>query len=446
MKAGLDILAEAVRESGLIEPATHGVALLSGGADSACLAAAMCALLEGPERVRGLHVNYGLRADSDEDEAACAALCNLLGIQLSVERVSLPEGNVQAAAREARYAEAERLRAATRGDWIATGHTRTDLAETLIYRLAVSPGRRPLLGLPARRGRVVRPLLGLTRPETREIARSSELPFRDDPSNVDPRFGRVRIREQVLPVLRELNPAAEEHIAATWAELAEEAEAVEAIAARELEAAGVGPGVLAVQAEMLAELHPALRRLALRRLAERAAGSDVALSRERAAEIWRLAGETEGGEVQLGNGVSAICEAGTVRFSVGAEDAPEPVVLRVPGSCRFGRWDVQAEILPSPVRPIGPEVAVLDAEAAGGKLEVRAWAEGDRMRPLGLDGTKSLQNLFTDRRVPRSLRRTLPVVTSGERIAWVAGVAVSEEFRFSPASAEVAVLSARLEA
>jgi tRNA(Ile)-lysidine synthase len=68
------------------------------------------------------------------------------------------------------------------------------------------------------------------------------------------------------------------------------------------------------------------------------------------------------------------------------------------------------------------------------------------MRPLGLDGTKSLQDLFTDRRVPRSLRRTLPVVTSGERIAWVAGVAVSEEFRFSRASAEVAVLSARLEA
>jgi tRNA(Ile)-lysidine synthase len=135
-----------------------------------------------------------------------------------------------------------------------------------------------------------------------------------------------------------------------------------------------------------------------------------------------------------------------VRFSVGAEAAPEPVVLRVPGSCRFGRWDVQAEILPAPVRPIGPEVAVLDAEAAGGELEVRAWAEGDRMRPLGLDGTKSLQDLFTDRRVPRSLRRTLPVVTSGERIAWVAGVAVSEEFRFSRASAEVAVLSARLEA
>ena len=89
-EAGLDKLAQAIRGSGLIEPPTHGVALLSGGADSACLAAGLCASLDGPERVRGLHVNYGLRPDSDEDEAACAALCNLLGIQLSVERVSLP--------------------------------------------------------------------------------------------------------------------------------------------------------------------------------------------------------------------------------------------------------------------------------------------------------------------------------------------------------------------
>jgi tRNA(Ile)-lysidine synthase len=72
---------------------------------------------------------------------------------------------------------------------------------------------------------------------------------------------------------------------------------------------------------------------------------------------------------------------------------------------------------------------------------VRSWREGDRMRPLGLGGTKSLQDLFTDRKVPRSLRRTLPVVTSEDRIAWIAGVAVSEEFAARPGSTS-AVLSA----
>ena len=109
--------------------------------------------------------------------------------------------------------------------WIATGHTRTDLAETFIYRLATSPGRRALLGMPARRGAVIRPLLALGRDDARRLATEAGLPFRDDPSNLDPRFARARIRHEVLPVLRELNPAAEDSIAATRAELAEEGEA-----------------------------------------------------------------------------------------------------------------------------------------------------------------------------------------------------------------------------
>jgi tRNA(Ile)-lysidine synthase len=99
------------------------------------------------------------------------------------------------------------------------------------------------------------------------------------------------------------------------------------------------------------------------------------------------------------------------------------------------------------MRTHGPEVegadrAVLDPEALTRKLVVRAWRDGDRMKPLGLGGTKSLQDLFTDQKVPRSLRHTLPVVTSGGRIAWIAGVAVSEEFAARRESGSSAVISA----
>jgi tRNA(Ile)-lysidine synthase len=192
----------------------------------------------------------------------------------------------------------------------------------------------------------------------------------------------------------------------------------------------------------LAGLHPAIRRLALRALAERAVGRDVPLGRERADQIWRLARSPEGGEVELGGGLRVSCESGHIRVLVGHEPEPEPVLLTVPGSCRFGRWELRAELLPAPVEPAGPDVATLDAQMLGPEVEVRAWQEGDRMRPLGLGGSKSLQDLFTDNRVPRSLRRSLPVVVAGESIAWVAGVAVSEEFRLGPESAEVAILTA----
>jgi tRNA(Ile)-lysidine synthase len=439
----MERLAAIVRESGLIDPGSRGVALLSGGPDSACLAAGLSGAV-GAGKVLGLHLNYGLREDSDEDEAACRELCDRLGVELRVEHPPLGEGNMQDAAREARYAAAERLRAKDDRVWIASGHTRTDLAETMLYRLASSPGRRALLGLAPRRGRLVRPLLAIGRVEARRLAEEARLPFHDDPSNLDPRFARVRIRREVLPVLAEINPASEENLAATWAELAEEAAALEALAAEELEAAGAGAPATAVQVAALAELGPALRRLALRTLAGRAAGREVALGRERAAQIWRLANQPEGGDVDLGGGLRAICEAGLIRFASDPEATPEPASLPVPGGCRFGRWELRAELQTSPLEPIGPEVATLDAAALGEQLQVRAWRDGDRMRPLGLGGSKSLQDLFTDQHVPRSLRHGLPVVLAGERIAWVAGVAVSEEFKLGPDAGEAAVLTATL--
>jgi tRNA(Ile)-lysidine synthase len=111
--------------------------------------------------------------------------------------------------------------------------------------------------------------------------------------------------------------------------------------------------------------------------------------------------------------------------------------LIVPGEAAFGGWTVSAKLG-------GYGDAVLDAAALGDALTVRAWRDGDRMSPLGLGGTKSLQDVFTDKKVPRELRRTLPVVVSEDgEIAWVAGAeVVGERFRAVEGRPTVA-LSAR---
>jgi len=439
-------LADACSHSGLLVPGSpSGVVLVSGGPDSACAAAGLTKAA-GVENVHALHVNYGLRPEADGDERICRELCALLRIDLHVERPGRLEGNLQAAARQARYAAAERLRSRTGAAWIATGHTRTDLAETVLYRLASSPGSRALGGLRPRSGRVIRPLLGLDRSTVRELAESAGLPFADDATNQDPRFARNRIRNEILPVLRELNPAAERNIAETRAELAEEAEFLEGVVLEALDAAGAGAGAVAIRADALRDSGAALRRLALRTLAERAVGRPVVLGRRRAEQILRLASGPQGGEVELGHGLLAICESGMIRFATSShgDAAPEPARLRIPGSCRVGGWEVHAELRAGPVEPEGPDLATLDARALGGELEVRTWREGDRIRPLGMTGSKTLQDLFTDRGVPRSLRRTLPVVTARGRVVWVAGVAVSDEFRLDPRAQEVAVLTATL--
>jgi len=439
-----DEAAEAVRESGLLDGQTSAVVLASGGADSAVALAGTAALL-GPTRVRALHLNYGLRPEAGADEAVCGELCAAIGVELTAvgSKIGDAGGNIQAAARAARYRAAEEVRAETGAGVIVTGHTRTDLAETVLYRLASSPGRRALLGLAPRSGRIVRPLIGLSRRAVREIAEAEKLPFRDDPSNEQPLYARNRIRAEILPVLEELAPASEQTIAATWAELAEESEALEELAEQALNQLGAGGEAVAVPAAGLAELHPALQRIALRRLAERAAGHSVALGPERAAEIMHLAEGPEGGVVELGAGLEATAEYGHVRFGSGAAAGLGETTLAVPGSCTIGAWELRAELLEGRPAPPGPEAAALDAAKLGAELSVRGWREGDRMRPLGLGGSKSLQDLFSDAKVPRSLRRSLPVVVAGERIAWVAGVAVSEEFKLGEETDRTALITAR---
>lgn len=419
---------DAARASGLVTAGEPLLVMLSGGADSVCM---LDVALRLGARVSALHVNYGLRGEaSDGDERHCRELCSKLGVELTVERVELSgSGNLQAEARDLRYALAERG-----GHDYATGHTASDQAETVLYRLAVSPGRRALLGMEPRRGRLVRPLLEVTRAETRGHCRSHGLSWREDATNLDPRFARARVREEVLPALRELNPAAEHTIVETSRLLRDEAEVIDA-AVDEV----VGRlGQVAPEISELKALPPGLARLVLRRLAERASGGARSLSRADADAILRLGERGGSASLDLGAGLRAVAEYGTLRFTSGPDaPPPAPVTLLVPGSARFGAWHVEAAM------GAGGEVA-LKAAPLGHALAVRAWQQGDRMRPAGLGGTKTLQDLFTDRKVPRALRHTLPVVVAPDgEIVWVAGVAVSEIFRAAPEESDVVSLSAR---
>ena len=141
-----DRMLEEVRKAGLVPPGEPVVALLSGGRDSVCLLDLLIRVL-GPGEVVALHVNYGLRDDSDEDEHRCAQLCELLGARLEVEHPRRPEGpgNLQSWARDIRYAAAARL-ALPNGARIASGQTADDQVETILYRLASSPESTCVVG------------------------------------------------------------------------------------------------------------------------------------------------------------------------------------------------------------------------------------------------------------------------------------------------------------
>jgi tRNA(Ile)-lysidine synthase len=270
--------------------------------------------------VRALHCNYGLRAEAGDDEAHCAALCERLGVALHVHRPGAPAGNLQAWARDERYEAARRL--AAEGD-IAAGHTASDQVETVLYRLAASPGRRALLGMAPREGRLIRPLLDVSRAETAAHCEARGLAWREDPTNAGDAFARGRVRHDLLPALRSIHPAAEANVLRTLELLRDEAAVLDAAVDAALAAAGDPPARDALRA-----LPPPLRRLALQRLADRAAepGRAPAVG-HRTAEVLALA---EGGALDVGGGLRAGVRDGAVRF--GASRGPAAPHPRRPAS------------------------------------------------------------------------------------------------------------------
>jgi tRNA(Ile)-lysidine synthase len=422
-----------VRNDALLVPGRGVVVLLSGGRDSTCLLD-LAVRIAGRPAVRALHVNYGLRgAASDEDERHCADLCARLGVELAVRqpggRGAQSRGNVQAWARQVRYHAARELAG---GADIATGHTATDQVETILYRLASSPSRRALLGMSPRDGAVVRPLLAFTREQTAEYCRQRGLSWREDDSNASGAYARNRVRHELLPALRAIHPAAEQNVLTVAGILRDEAEVLDALVDDVIEAG--------VSLEALRALPVALRRLVVQRLADDAAGGFAPGAARRADEVAAL-GEQGTAMLDIGSGLRAVAEYGRLRverLDRGDREVPDPVVLTVPGSVSFGAVEVRCELAP-PAR----EPGMLDRAALGPELVVRSWRRGDRVAPLGLNGTKLLQDLFTAQRVPRLARADVPVVESGGEIVWVAGVATSDRFKVTPATQQAVRLSCR---
>jgi tRNA(Ile)-lysidine synthase len=311
MDSESDRMLEQVRESGLLTPGVPLVAMLSGGRDSVCLLDLGLRAL-GVEAVTALHVNYGMRKDSDGDEAHCRGLCERLGVRLEVERPRRPEGpgNLQAWARDARYAAAARLALTVNGA-IASGHTADDQVETILYRLASSPSRRALLGMRPRDGMLVRPLLQFTREQTTAYCEQRELRWRDDSTNAELSYARNRIRHGLAPALAEIHPAASRNVLRTAELLRDEAEVLDGLVSAEIDGSNGSPRGT-IELDRLAELPRALRRLVVQQLADRAAGRPVPGASRHADEVAALR-RTGTAMLDLGSGVRAIAERGVLR-------------------------------------------------------------------------------------------------------------------------------------
>jgi tRNA(Ile)-lysidine synthase len=415
-------LPQLIAESGLLAPVGRTLVLLSGGGDSVAQLDAIVAL-QSASRVVALHVNYGLRGpESDADEVFCRELCERLDVRLIVEKFSFSTvtGNLHQVARDGRYELAQKHAESEDCTEIAVAHTADDQAETVLYRLFASPGRRPLLGMQPRRGNIVRPLLGVRREVLRDWCRARGLEWREDSSNADDRFARTRVRG-LLDEIAQVHPAAIDNILASARQLREEGDALDAVAAGLL-ARAVGEDD-ALDGARLAAMPTALAALVLRMYVEERIEAHAPAAGHALGEVLRLCAAGGSHEVQL-EGVALSIEYGSIRVATrGANAKPEPVALPMPGIVQFGGWSISAG------QPLGEnaESVSVAKELADAGLTVRTRNPGDRISPAGMKGSKTLQDLFVDRKVPRRLRDLHPVICAGEAVLWVPGVAAREQ-------------------
>ena len=319
------------------------------------------------------------------------ALCERLGVAARGRAAPAPPRGQPAglgARRALRRGGAARARADA---VVAAGHTATDQVETVLYRLAASPGRRALLGMPrARRPRSSgRCSASRARRPPRTAARAAS-PGARTPPTPRPTYARNRVRHELLPALREVHPAAEANVLRTLALLRDEAEVLDAVVAAARRPAGRRRGSR--------RCRPRSRGSRCRRSPTRAGGGSVGA---RADEILALGarGGTRRSTSAAGCGRSS-STGGCASTTARPRRRPRRC-LPVPGRRRL-RQRVALS------RASRPSDGTLDADALGAASRCAPWRAGDRMRPLGLGGSRTLQDLFTDRKVPRERRRGRP--------------------------------------
>jgi tRNA(Ile)-lysidine synthase len=379
-------------------PPPAGSSLLvavSGGPDSTAL---LRWLVGQGATVTAAHYDHALRAGSDADAVHVAELCRKLEVTLITERRQrpMPGGSLQAAARELRYAFLERARRDAGCELVATGHTADDVVEGVCLHLLRGSGLAGLRGMPERRGPYVRPFLRVWRAEIeRYLGDLGERALRDPSNDLVERYARARVRHRVLPALERARPGIGRRIhalamrAAGWQALLEaEADAI----GDDRERLRAAPCL--VRAEVYRHLF----------------GVRPALNRRQLHAIDRLLMDGRTGDgVDLPGGRRARLEPR--RLSIEAATSPPPPLPRLElRTCPGCGEEGAVHLVP------GCDTAL---------VRIGRRRPGLRLRLAG--GTRKLQDVLVDARVPRHLRDDLALVFVGDRLAWVPGVAADRE-------------------
>ncbi len=404
----------AIKDYDMLKNCTEITVALSGGADSVALLHCLLSLKgELGVKIYALHLNHLLRGEeSNRDEAFVKGLCEKLGVELTVQRTDIMKESkvsgesIELAARRVRYAFFEKARHGA----VATAHTASDSAETVLFNLTRGTAAAGLCGIPPVREGFVRPLIYCTRQDVEAYCAQNGIEFVNDSTNFTDEYTRNKIRHNAVPVLREINPSFENSVMRMSAAIREDNAFLEEVARTEYNNALIENGL---DVNKINKLHPAVVKRVLRCFFYEQFNAELD-----SVNLNLLQQTVKGkiGATVLPSGVTASVKNGCLMLSKGTEKP---------------KFHYKTEIKEENIQKINNLLLknVLDCGKIVGELTIRTRLTGDKIRIADRGVTKSLKKLFCEMKIPENERDLIPVVSDQKGVVWVHTVGVSERVK-----------------
>lgn len=390
------------------------------------------------------HVNFKLRAEeSDGDEAFCRDLAASLDVPFFLNRFDTAtyaktnKISVQMAARNLRYHWLEELRAEQNFDYIALAHHQNDSIETILLNLTRGTGISGLHGILPKRGRLIRPLLFLTRAEIDQLVEHLQMSYRDDSSNESAKYARNKIRLEVIPKLKELNPALEETFELNRRRMADLEELLH-LKVEELRKnlfQNTSSDTIEIDLAALQQLKPV--NTLLFELFREYGFTEAVLSN--LVESWH----GQPGKVFESASHQLLLDRG--RLLLSSLKKEQESCVKIDAETKQFKWNNRVfamTILPLAEFKLDkhPGKAQLDADLLNYPLTLRSWNLGDAFQPFGMKGKKKLSDLFTEQKIPLSQKQYIGVLENANGdIVWVQDLRIDERYKISANTKKVVI-------
>lgn len=426
-----------IEENNLLKKGDKVIVALSGGADSVSLIHVLFSLKE--EYVLELfaaHFNHGIRGDeANRDETFVTELCQHMQIPLYSERADVPtiaEKNGESeelCGRNLRYRFFNEVAEKLGGAKVATAHHRDDNVETVLWNLARGSGIGGLSGIPVMRENIIRPLLCCSRADIETYCAENLLDYVTDSTNLSDDYTRNKIRHQVVPVLRELNPNVDESIAQTASLMREADSYLNKISIEELNKAKNSYGY---DCEKLLQLEPTIIKYAVKKVME-----DVGAPINFHHITLIIEAMRTKGAVNLGKGYTAICAQGILRLTKSEGSTAD---FCVPFTEYIKTHGKRITVKNGQIADTHANEKIhnlllnhaIPCDIITPDTVVRCRRAGDTFTDARRGVTKTLKKLMNELKIPRELRDTIPVVTDGSTVLWLQGYRTSAQAKADP--------------